>query len=179
MSTFDVSVGAPVRETAVASADAPASAAPAPGPGAAGAADEVPPEVSEPVVRSILQGLGFVLSTVDRVPGTVELWRWKPEELDQVVPPLTRAANRSPALRKALVHGDIVAISLALGTYGARNISARKEALNAISEGKVLDVHGQLAGGIAGGQPGAVGAPLGANSGHGGPVYQSRPGALQ
>ncbi|HET9059154.1 MAG TPA: hypothetical protein VFN61_04475 [Acidimicrobiales bacterium] len=125
MSDFDVSVSAPVRETALPQAGAELAAPPGPGV----TPDEVVPNVDEATVRSLLSGLGMVLSTVDRAPGVPGLWRWQPDELDQIVPPLTRAANRSPALRKALIKGDVIAISLALSTYGARNVGARTEAL--------------------------------------------------
>lgn len=175
MSGFSVDVAPPVRETAPQPAEAAEAVAGAAT--AAGAPDDIIPNVDEGTVRSILQGAGFVLNTLDRparseVP---EIWRWLPEELDQIVPPLTRAANRSEALRRALVHGDIVAISLALGTYGARNVGARQEALKGERKGKTDRTNGPGPGGPIGSGPAGAGAPYG---GHVGPGFPPSPGTV-
>lgn len=96
---------------------------------------ELVPEVSEGMVRSILMGLGSVANLIDRQPAAPQLWKFTSDELDQLVPPLTRIANRNDVVRRALLHGDLVVIAMALGQYGTRNFFERKEATSVIDQG--------------------------------------------
>ena len=108
------------------------------------------PEVTEPMVRGILAGIGNMASMIDRAaPG---LWRFTDDELDQLAPPVTRLANRNDTLRRALLHGDYVVIAMTLSGYAVRNISTRKESVDA--RNRLREGHGPAR------QPGA-GSPFG------------------
>lgn len=81
---------------------------------------EVPP-VSELQVRDMLDGLGRAAS----VPfsfGVAGLWRFERDELDGLVPPLTRVINKRPTLARAVHNGDQIAVALQLSAYAGKRV---------------------------------------------------------
>lgn len=128
--------------------------------------DGLPAVLTEPIVRSLLEGcagMASMLVNPVHVPG---LWKFRPDELDQIVPPLTRIANRSEGARKLLLQGDWIALGLATGPYVGRNLSDWRTA-------RELDRQDQQAAGGHGGRPGTTPAdwryPTGRGDGNGGP----------
>ena len=124
MSIFEPQVGPPAQEL---------GSIPAPPPLGSLDDDQAPedladvvPQVDEPLVRSVLVGLGQMAHVID--PITPELWRFTDDELDQATPPLTRLANRNDTLRRALLHGDYVVLALTFSTYLGRNVQIRRHA---------------------------------------------------
>ena len=83
--------------------------------------------VSETQVRDLLDGLGRAAS-VPFNAGVPGLWRFSDDELDGLVPPLTRVINRRPALARAVHNGDQITVALQLSAYAGRRIDRINEA---------------------------------------------------
>jgi hypothetical protein len=85
-------------------------------------------------------------------------WRFSADELDELVPPLTRYINRTPRLLVAMDRGDELEIAVVLAGWGGRNITDAKRAREARRE-REREAEGSGAGGAAG--VGAAGPPAG------------------
>ena len=123
----DLSVGEPdapeVAAGAAADPDAPAAGGPMLDPGLPPA-----PPVEEPTVRGLLLSLGAVAHVGFADDDVPDHWQFTPAELDQLTPPLTRWINRQPRLRRAIEHGDELAVAVALSGYVGRNVAAGQAA---------------------------------------------------
>lgn len=89
--------------------------------------EEAPP-VDELVVRTLLASMGGMAHVAFGDEDVPEHWEFTDRELDQLTPPLTRWINRQPRLRRAVAHGDELAVGLALAGYAGRNITAGQQA---------------------------------------------------
>lgn len=108
------------------------------------------PEATEATIRLLLTQCGRLGNTFGHDEDVPDQWKFTAEELEAIVPPLTRIVNRRRVLRVLVARGDGLFVTLAMGGYFARNIEdgriARKE------RGEEED-HGELAG-----QAGGAGA---------------------
>lgn len=175
MGVADLSIGAP--DTPEVAADALDGGAASrtegrhPGPELLDGGDlDLAPEVDELVVRTLLSSMGGMLHVAIGDEDVPEHWEFTPRELDQLTPPLTRWVNRQPRLRKAVAHGDELAVGVALASYAGRNITAAQQARAARDE-EGNDAHvDREAPGPAGPAGAAPGGPHGFGPGrHGGP----------
>jgi hypothetical protein len=78
------------------------------------------PVITPAQVRDILDGAGRAFSVPPLHLGIPGLWRFTPDELDGLAPPLTRIVNRRPALARAVAKGDEVLVLLQLAGYFGR-----------------------------------------------------------
>lgn len=131
MSAVSLGIGAP---------DAPEVNEPAADPGGPDVvwADDVSPEVPEPVVRGILSAMGVVLAQVLEDPDVVDHWRFTSRELDDLTPPVARIINRRPQLRRAVQAGDEITVAIQLAGYVGRNVADGARARAARNEEEEL-----------------------------------------
>lgn len=135
--------------------------------------DDDAPEVHSDTVRNVLVALGAGLGYVAGDEDVPDAWRFKPSELDALVPPLTSVINRTPKLRAAVARGDYAVIGIHLAAYGGRNLGdlrrARRNRTGDLDAEGGDDLESRLpAPGGAGGQSGW---------GHGGGVRDGEPGS--
>ncbi|HET9691012.1 MAG TPA: hypothetical protein VFP61_07650 [Acidimicrobiales bacterium] len=127
--------------------------------------DELLPLVDEATVRGLLASIGGVAGVVVGLPEVPGHWRFRDDELDQLAPPLARLANRTPTLRRALIHGDTLAVLFTLSQYGVRNVTDHRRVMDARDRARQgqagVGVPGQPAHGGAGVRWGADGARAG------------------
>lgn len=96
--------------------------------------DGTVPMVDEAVVRGVLAALGMGAHVVLGDDDVEDHWRFTPRELDELVPPLTRIANRRPKIRQAIMRGDEVTAGILLAGYAGRNVRDGKAAQKARDE---------------------------------------------
>lgn len=82
-------------------------------------------EISEETVRSALRAQGRLLHVSVAADRESDEWLWLADELDDIVPPLTRIINRYEPLRRLAVAGDWLPVFTTLGAYGARSMRER------------------------------------------------------
>jgi len=128
----DLSIGAPERPQVTADDEPPIP------PEQLGTLDEhgmlapVPDVVTEAQVRTVLSGMvGPMLGLFFGDEDVPRHWRFTDDELDELVPPVTRVANRRPALRRAISRGDEGAILITLAGYAGSNAAKGQAARRA------------------------------------------------
>lgn len=84
---------------------------------------EPAPLVDERQVRGLCKSLSGVLSALVGDPDVDRHWRFTDDELDELVPPLTRYINRTPRLLVAVEKGNELEIALVLAGWAGRNIT--------------------------------------------------------
>lgn len=172
MTGLDLGIGPPT-----AAPPPPPGAEPDPsvlGPAPTSAIDDVDvPLVDEAMVRALLVSGGMGANAVFADDDVPKQWVFDEIELQLLVPALTRIVNKRPALRRAVAHGDLIAVLTGAGRYGSRNVMAGRAARAARGEDDDGDGDGE-AGPAAGGaraadaRGGAVAAWYGgADGGHG------------
>lgn len=91
------------------------------------------PMVDEAVVRGLLAAAGGLVAMAAAPEEAPEVWTFTERELDDLTPPVTRIVNRRPQLRRAVMHGDEVAVAMVLAGYVGRN-AADLSAVRALRE---------------------------------------------
>jgi len=82
------------------------------------------PEATDAQIRLLLEFAGADLLGAAIADDDVDgHWEFTADELDAIVPPLTRIVNRRPALRRLVAHGDGVFVVAGLARYARRNLS--------------------------------------------------------
>lgn len=82
------------------------------------------PEIPEPVIRALLASAGGLVAMSPLAdPDVAGNWRFTDTELDDLTPPLTRIANRRPAIQQALARGDELTVAIQLLGYTGRNVA--------------------------------------------------------
>lgn len=90
-------------------------------------ATDVPGHVTEDMVRGLLAGVGLLADQIAPEHLALEL-TFTEDELDGLVPPLTRIINRRPALVAAVHRGDELTVATYLAGYVGRNYSNARRA---------------------------------------------------
>lgn len=81
-------------------------------------------DIPEPVIRALLASAGGLLAMSPLADADVAgNWRFTETELDDLTPPLTRIANRRPAIQHALARGDELTVAIQLLGYTGRNVA--------------------------------------------------------
>lgn len=132
---------------------------------------EAPP-VADSAVRAILIALGAGATQLVGDPDVPRHWQFTPDELDGIVPPLTRIVNNRPALRAAVARGDHLAVGIHLAGYAGRNIGDLQRARTARGD----DVNGEGNDGVEPWRPapGAAARHAGGGDGDGVPAGAGR-----
>jgi hypothetical protein len=108
--------------------------------------DGVPAVIDEALVRRVLRSAGGAANAVIGDEDVPDHWRFTTDELDELVPPLTKFINRTPQLVVAMQHGDELAMLQTLSGYGFRNYMAGRTAQESRRE-REREAEGSRAGG--------------------------------
>lgn len=85
------------------------------------------PDASEAQLRALLSGLGGLVSFSMGNREIPNHWRFTPEELDDLTPPITRMVNASPRLKAIVARSDLIALGLVLTRYTLRNADEQRK----------------------------------------------------
>lgn len=122
------------------------------------------PEATEDQVRDLLKGTGSLAHRFAGDDDVPDHWRFTDDELDRLVPPLTRVVNRRAPLRRLVAKGDGLFVALVMGEYFDRNLTDGADARRARKEIHVGDVRAEDRDVPAGDpSPGGDGEPDGAD----------------
>ncbi len=116
----------PPRARTTADADRAAVFPPAPAPEGVLVAG-----VDESTVRSMLRSGSGMLGALIGDDDVPRHWRFTEDELNELVPPLTRYINRTPRLLVAAAHGDELTILLTVAQWTGRNVADARNARDA------------------------------------------------
>lgn len=82
-------------------------------------------EVTEETVRSLLVAQGSLVHGLVAIDKDSDEWVWLRAELEAIVPPLTRIANRYDPVRQLAAVGDPLAVGVALFGHARRSLEER------------------------------------------------------